>query len=262
VESTKNEARRARLGFRDGDRGTHSSRALMFDELCRVLAAVPASAGRAEYRRAVVADNVLGKRTEMNREHSARKLGALFGLDSALPVFRGLRRFWEVEETSQPLLALLCALARDPLLRMTVPAVLEREPGAEIRPEAIGARLLEMSGGRFSASSVRSIGRNVLATWTRSGHLAGHTTKRRARVAASPAATAYALFLGYLEGVRAQRLFATQWTRVLDATTETLLDLARAASARGLIDFRNVGDVIEVRFPDLLTKDEQEMLHE
>jgi len=253
---------RSRLGFRDGDRGTHSSRTLMLRELELLLEATPADAGIADYRRAIVEDNVLGKRTHTTREHTTRKLKALYGLDPAVPVFRALRRLWDVDAEGRPLLALLCGFARDPLLRMTADVVLDAEVGSQITPEDVEERLRREAPGRFSESSERSIARNVLSSWTQSGHLTGHLKKTRARASATPGSTAYALFLGYLEGRRAQRLFASTWARLLDAPTERLLDFARAASRRGWLDFRSVGSVIEVRFPDLLSPEEEELLHE
>jgi len=44
---------RSRLGFRDGDRGTHSSRTLMLRELELLLDATPAGAGVADLRRVI-----------------------------------------------------------------------------------------------------------------------------------------------------------------------------------------------------------------
>lgn len=50
-------------GFRSGDRGTHTSRTIMLDDLSHLLDAVPGDAVREEYADAVMARNCLGKRT-------------------------------------------------------------------------------------------------------------------------------------------------------------------------------------------------------
>lgn len=255
-------ALRSRLGFRDGDRGTHSSRTLMLRELDLLLDATHAEASIADYRGAVVEDNVLGKRTHTTREHTTRKLKALYGLDPAIPVFRALRRLWDVDTEGRPMLALLCAFARDPLLRMTAGVVLDAEIGTEVTPEGVEEQLRRQVPGRFSESSERSIARNVLSSWTQSRHLAGHRRKTRTLATATPGSTAYALFLAYLEGRRAQRLYTAIWAGLLDAPEARLLDFTRIASRRGWIDFRSVGSVIEVRFPDLLHAHEEELLHE
>lgn len=253
---------RRRLGFRDGDKGTHSSRTLMLAEIQELFDATQADAVVADYRRAIVEDNVLGKRTHTTREHTTRKLKALFGLDPDIPIFRVLRRFWQVDEEGRPMLAMLCGFARDPLLRLTAAAVLDADVGTTVAPETVEETLRQNAPGRFSETNEIAIARRVLSSWTQSGHLEGQQTKMRTRAKATPASTAYALFLAHLEGRRAQRLFDSVWGRILDAPTPQLVELAKAASQRGLIDYRGAGGVIEVRFPGLLTSEEEELLDE
>ena len=260
--SPNREGLRARLGFRDGDRGTHSSRTLMFKELDLVLEATEATAEMADYRRAVVEDNVLGKRTHTTREHTVRKLKALYGLDPAIPIFRALRTFWSLDVEGRPLLAMLCGFARDPLLRMTADAVLGAEVGSTVPAERVQEILRHQAPGRFSETNERAIAVRLLSSWTQSGHLEGQSDKIRTRAKPTPGSTALALFLGYIEGRRAQRLFDSVWAKILDAPTPRLVDLAKAASRRGWIDFLSAGGVIDIRFPELLTVEEKELVHD
>lgn len=234
----------------------------MLAEIAELFEATPADALLADYRRAIVEDNVLGKRTHTTREHTTRKLKALFGLDPEIPIFRALRRFWRVDEAGRPLLAMLCGFARDPLLRLTADAVLEADVGTTVVPETVEETLRRNAPGRFSETNEIAIARRVLSSWTQSGHLEGQQTKMRKRAVATPGSTAYALFLTHLEGRRAQRLFDSVWARILDAPTGQLVELAKAGSQRGLIDYRGAGGVIEVRFPGLLTAEEEELLDE
>jgi hypothetical protein len=76
------------FGLRFGERGTHTSRTMMFSELSELLKFTPASAGAAEYRRAMIEDNLLGKRTLATRKLTAQRLSELYGLDPGLPIFR------------------------------------------------------------------------------------------------------------------------------------------------------------------------------
>ena len=46
-------------------------------------------------------------------------------LDPSVPLFRLLQVVWKDDPAGQPLLALLCASARDPLLRITAGPVLQ-----------------------------------------------------------------------------------------------------------------------------------------
>ena len=100
-------------GFRVADSGPHTSKTLMLQELETLLAAVPADAPAKTYRAAIVEGNVLGKRTLSTRKETASRLTALHGLDPTKPLFRVLRRLWDVDPTAHPQLALLNGLARD-----------------------------------------------------------------------------------------------------------------------------------------------------
>ena len=55
--------RAAKVGFRFGAKGTHTSRTMMFGELTAVLAATPETASREDYAAAIVEGNCLGKAT-------------------------------------------------------------------------------------------------------------------------------------------------------------------------------------------------------
>ena len=110
------------------------------------------------------------------------------------------------------------------------------------------------SPGRYNEATLAKIGRNTFSSWQQTGHLesVARTAKVRRRAACTPAAVAYALLLGYLEGVAGAALLETFWARVLDAPASHLVDLAGAASQRTLIDFRHSGGVTEVGFSWLL----------
>ena len=244
---------RQQLGFRDGEKGVHSSRTLMLSELSQVLAATPPDAGIADFRRVVVEDNVLGKRTATTREHTVRKLKALFGLDPSVPVYRLMRNLWEQETDGRPLLALLCAVARDPLIRESVDAILDLPDGAVVT----SADMIETVSSRFSATTRKAIGANLASSWTQAGFLSGIMTKIRTRANATPGATTYALALGFMEGCRGSLLLTTLWTRLLDCPPAEVLDLVRQAALRGWVEYRAAGDVMDIRVEALFTEEER-----
>jgi len=249
-------------GFRQGERGTHTSRTIMLAELRLLMAATSAAATHNEYRQSIVEHNVLGKRTASTRKMSAQRLTELYALNPKVCLFRTLSRAWDTDPAGRPLLALLCAAARDPLLRMTAGTVLAAPVGTVVTTKDIEPALAEAAHGRFNASILNKIARNAGSSWTQSGHLVGRNNKKRMHPAVTPAATAYALFLGHLCGVRGQLLFSTFWAKLLDARFEQLSSLAFEASRRGWLNFRRAGSIIEVSFPGLLTRDEQRMLDE
>jgi hypothetical protein len=68
----------------------------------------------------------------------------------------------------------------------------------------------------------------------------------------TPAGAAYALALSYLAGARGTYLFETYWTAVLDRPAATLDALAFEAGRQGWLTYRRVGDVVDLRFSELL----------
>ena len=247
-------------GFRSGDRGTHTSRTIMLDELSRLLVAVPGEAGRQEYADAVKVDNCLGKRTAATRQLSVQRLTELYGLDKRLLLFRALRNLWDRHASSRPLLALLLALARDPLLRATASAVIATPFGHEFGRQAMKDGLQDAVGDRLNDATLDKVVRNAASSWTQSGHLRGRGRKTRQRVEASPAAVTYASLLGFAVGRRGRLLFESPWATILDASPDALVDVAIDANRLGLLDLKHSGQMIEVSFPALFTGREWELI--
>src|SRR5439155_10172109 len=99
------------FGFRSGEKGTHTSRTIMLNELSILLDGVAQKAGRADYLAAIIGNNALSKRTAATRVLTAQRLTELYALESNVPLFRVLRQFWQDDTPGRPLLAVLCALA-------------------------------------------------------------------------------------------------------------------------------------------------------
>ncbi|NBC47295.1 MAG: hypothetical protein GVY22_04745 [Gammaproteobacteria bacterium] len=251
-----------RFGFKFGRGGVHAARTMMLPELQRLLEALPEDAEQADYRAAVVDTNLLDKPSLKARKLGFEHLCSLYALDPNVCLFRVLRRLWHSDAPSQPVLALSMALARDALLRLSAPLILEARPGVRVSRDQMAERFATWGEGRFSASSVEAIAQRVNGTWTQAGYLTGRVKKVRAQPGITPVNLAFALFLAYLDGRVAQRLFTSDWVRVLDLPQERLIELTQAAAQRGLLVFRRTGAVMEVRFPGYLTEQEQEWLNE
>ena len=235
-----------RAGFRFGLRGTHTSRTMMLRELTELFATVPTNATRDEYRIAVVEENVLGKRTWATRRSSRQRLSELYGLDPSLPLFRVLRRLWREDPQGRPVVALLSALARDPLLRSTAAPVLGLAEGHELVRGPFSAVIRDAVGRRLNDAIVDKVARNAGSTWTQSGHLEGRVRKLRRRVTPTPGPTALALWLGERQGLAGFSLLDSDWAAVLDRRGPALFPLALEAKRYGLIHAHGVGSVIEV----------------
>jgi len=237
-----------RSGFRLGERGTHATRTMMLDELRQALAAVAPSGTRMDYAEAIIEGNCLGKPTAATKRQTNQRLGELYCLDLSVPLFRVLRKLWERDATGRPLLALLCALARDPLLAATADAIVQLEPGAEFMREPMRAGIRAVSGERLNNSTLDKVVRNAASSWTQSGHLEGRALKVRRRVHPTPACIAFSLYLAYHVGFRGKDLFASGWVGTLDCSATLGQELALEAKRLGLIDIRMAADVVEIGF--------------
>jgi len=234
----------------------------MLDDLRVLLAEVPPGAARAAYAEAVVDRNVLGKPTKKARELALRHLATLYGLDAGVPLFRALRRLWPFSEAGQPFLALLVALARDPLLRKTQEFILTREPGTQVPRSDLENQLAQNQPERFSAASLKSFAQNVNGTWTSAGFLHGRIRKVRSVPVLTPSVVVLCLFLAHLEGLSGQRLFSSSWAKLLPGGRLEWESLAATAAHQGVLVFLNAGGVKEVRFPDFLTAEEERIRQE
>ena len=239
-------------GFRNKPYGTHTSKTMMLREITALFAATDARTTYEAMRDLVVEDNITLKQTLSTRKETFRRLTELYGLRCDILLYRALRDLWDMNPEEQPLLAMLCALARDPLLCVTAPFVLEQPEGASVTRLQLEEQIQSVYPGRYAATTRNTIGKNTVSSWEQSGHLQGKKNKVRARALSGPANAAYALLLGYLCDQRGAFLFETLWAKALDAPAGHLDALAFAASQRGWLEYRRLGNICEIRFSHLM----------
>jgi hypothetical protein len=264
-ETMKTEPSHIRLekfGFSHAHGSAHMARTMMLSELRDLLDSVPASSSSDAYIRAIEENNCLGKRSSQTRTLTRRHLTDLYGLRPDTTLFRSLRYFWQRNPEGRPLIACLCAYARDPLLISSAPFVLKLADGQVFSREALEDHLEKEYPGRFSKATLTSTAQNLASSWTQSGHLTGRVKKIRSRATATAGSMAYALFLGFLTGERGESLFKTDYAKLLDCSFEKAVELAGTGSRKGWIVFKRVGNVIEVLFPALITEQETEWIRE
>jgi hypothetical protein len=218
----------------------------MATELADLVAALPPAASPTDYAHAIVHDNLLAKPTTATRRSTRQRLAELYGLDPKIPLFRVLRRVWATDESGRPLVALLAALARDPLLRATAAPVVSLSEGAELVRTPFLDAIREAVGGRLNDAVLDKVARNAASSWSQAGHLVGRVRKVRRRVRPTPGSVAFALWLGSIEGTSGEALLDTRWTQVLDRSGRELLPLALEAKQLGLIHARAGAGVIEI----------------
>jgi hypothetical protein len=239
-----NEKALTRYGFRLTGGGIHQSKTMMLTELGVLLDAYASSGLPLEHL--VLEANVLGKSTGSARRLALQRLRALHGLGLNGPVSGTMRKLWDREPAGRPLMALLNALARDPLLRASADVVLPALRGAEVRWPVIAAHFDMLYPGRFSPKMAKSLSQNCASTWTQSGHLRGKVSKRRALATATPASGAFAALIATVAGFGGPALLGSPWMAALDLPPDQLLALLRQAAAMGLARVRSAGDVVEI----------------
>jgi hypothetical protein len=240
------------FGFVTKGMGAHTGRTIMFRDLFAVLAFGSSESSLQDYRNAILTENVLLKPTESAREEGFRRLKQLYGLDQRIILFRALRMLWKQDPESQPLLAFLCALGRDPLLRATMDMIINTAPGTTVTASDFAQVIAEQFPDRLTKKTLASAGRNVASSWAQSRHLMGHNIKTRKLIESRPLVTAYALFLAYLCDIRGDALFDSPWLGLLDTPKHILYEQAQKASQQGWLEYRHSGAITEITFRHLL----------
>ena len=234
---------------------------MMLQELAEICRSMPEAAAPSDYQRAIEQENLLGKPTFGSRQKTYRHLVELYSLNPELPLFRVLRRLAAEDPTSLPLLGMVCCFCRDPQLRHSFTLIHSMKAG-EILPRARMEEHMEAGfPGAYSESMKKSLSQNVNTTWTFTGHLHGRSTKRRDLPKSRPCATAYAMFAGWLSGLRGQILLNSVFAQLVAQTPDQILHHLADASARGWLRLRNAGGVTEIDFSPLLTQNEQDLIH-
>ncbi len=236
---------REALGFRFAPGGVHLTKTMMLAELTAVLNSVP-DCDAAEVQNAVTIENLLGKPTGKARRLALSRLNTLYGILNPRTIQIAALRLWPRNVAGRPLLALLCALAREPLLRQSAPPVLDAAPGALVQSPDLASAILAEYPDHYSPKMLRSLARNCASSWTQSGHLQGRVKKRRRLADPSPEAAAYAALLGSIAGFGGPALLRSPWMRLLDRSEGDLLSLLRRAESAGLARVKAGGGVLQI----------------
>lgn len=228
--------------FRSGARGTHSSRTAMIAELAAFLDA----GGDDDPRDLIVEHNVLGKPTASGRASAFQRLRELYLLNPKSAAFRLLRALWRIDRTALPQLALLLALARDPLLRLSAPTILSMRAGEQLSRVNLVEAIQKGSAGRLNEAVADKVARNAASTWTQVGHLEGRTFKTRRKLTPALVSGLYGLWLAKRAGFAGADLFSSGWMSALDLTPATARGLAERGRAAGHIQLRIAAEVVDV----------------
>jgi hypothetical protein len=231
------------FGLRLNGGGAHQSKTIMLGEITELIRDGVTEAH--EFRSKILDENILGKATSSGRESVLKNLSSLYGLAAVPLLTRAFLKLAKTDSKSLQSLALLIALARDPLLRDSALSVAESTAGTPIQWPTFAARFNALHPGRFSEKMVRSLSQNCASTWTQTGHLKGKD-KQRTKVHPSAAAAALAALIATVCGLSGPTMLSSAWFRILDLNPDTAMDALRSAEVQGLARLRSAGDVIEI----------------
>jgi hypothetical protein len=250
------------FGFSNASTGGHTARSMMLLEMRTLVRSMPLGAQQDDFTKAIVDENVLEKPTQASRVKSLRHLTELYGLDPSRALFRVLWQLGHSDLDSLPQLCLVCAYARDPQLRQSFELVKVLRLGEALERSSMEKHLEIGFPGRFSPATKKSMAQNVNTTWTFGGLLAGKARKTRLAPQPRPASAAYAMFAGYLNGLRGEQLLDSSYANLVALNRSQLLTALSLASAKGLLSLKIAAGVVEFDFSGLLTTAELGLLNE
>lgn len=237
-------------------------RSMMYLEMFTLVRSMPLTVSKNDFIKAIIDENILEKPTLSSRKESFSRLAQLYGMDQSKALFRVLWEMGHADLDSLPQLCLVCAYARDPQLRHSFELVRSLRLGEVLARSAMEQHLENGFPNRFSHATKASMARNVNTTWTFGGHLAGKVKKTRRIPEPRPFSAAYAMFVGYLSGLRGERLLDSPFAALVTSSRSQLQTALALASARGLLSLKQAAGVVEFDFSNLLTTAEQDPLHE
>ena len=235
---------------------------MMFLEMRALVRAMHLTVTKDDFTKAIVEENVLEKPTLSSRKKSLRHLMELYGMDPSEALFRVLWDFGHADLDSLHQLCLVCAYARDPQLRHSFELVRTLRLGEVLERVAMERHLEIGFPGRFSLAMKKSMAQNVNTTWTFGGHLSGKAKKTRRLPEPRPISAAYAVFVGYLTGLRGERLLDSAFVSLIASNRSQLQVALSLASAKGLLSLKQAAGIVEFDFSKLLTPAEQALIHE
>lgn len=235
---------------------------MMYLEMRLLFRSLPVNTTKEGFAKAVIAENLLQKPTLSSRQKSMRYLVELYGMDPSRAIFRVLWMLGHSDPESLPQLCLACAYAREPLLRHSFELIRNLRTGESVTTSAMAQHMENGYPKRFSPAMKKSMAQNVNTTWTYGGHLTGRTKKTRKYPDPRPVSAAYTMFVGYLTGLRGERLLDSAYAALVASNRSQLETALSLASAKGLLSIKKAAGIVEFDFSQLLTPQEQAYLHE
>ncbi|UUX92484.1 hypothetical protein [Methanoplanus endosymbiosus] len=231
-------------------KSSHTGRTVMLSEFMTVMDNAPGFNDKEILKKIFVEDNLLKKESNSGRKISFYYLKHLYGLDSENKNFQGLLKYWKEKSPDNKIMALLCALSRDEVLRLSSGYILSVKTGDFAEKSGLKEIIDNYYQNIYSEKVRESMVRNLMSSWTQSGYLEGRSNKIRIKPEVSVHSFAYACYLAYLSGFRGKRIFHSPWVLVLCLNDSEAEELTKESNRKGLMSVKKAGSVVEVTFPE------------
>ena len=233
-----------------------ATRASLYSDLRTLLAAVPLAAPRERYRRAVIEENALGRRTRAARAKAWKELAPRYGINGATPLFRQFlyEHGRASSENDRAITAYLLFALRDRLacdLGIDWLYQYLRAAPAELRTADVLAFLnaREQSHPEIAAwspSSRENIASHYLSALKEFGFARGAQKKMSVRPAPGAAPVRFLLRALLLAGPGTLAAVQSPLFRLLGLSLDETGDLLFQLHADGAIRFQLQGDIVEI----------------
>jgi len=237
-----------------------ATRASLYSDLQTLLSIVHEPVPRAEYRRLVIEENVLSRRSSVAREKAWNELAVRYGMDGSSPLFRAYleeyRRGSSERDralTSYILFALhdrlVCDLGTDWLYEYL------RAAPADLRTVDVLAFLSSREASHteirgWSALTRENIASHYLSALKEFGLARGSQRKMSMRPSPGPAAIRFLLRAVLLAGASQKEAVQSRLLRLLGFTLEETVSLLFLLNAEGALRCHIQGDVVDIEFGD------------
>jgi hypothetical protein len=233
-----------------------ATRAALYADLQALLASTNEALARPEYRRRVLEDNVLSRRTRAAREKAWKELAARYGLDGTTPVFRAFLEEYgtATSERDRGLTAYLLFALHDRLVYdLGTDWLYEklRAAPADLRTADVLAFISSRMSDHpeikaWSPSSRENLVSHYLSALKEFGLARGAQRKRTARPSPGPAPSRFILRALLLAGANNQAAVQSQVFRLLALSLDETVALLFGLNAEGALRCRIEGDVVEL----------------
>ena len=227
----------------------HTGRTIMFAELSRIMFH---GHGKPSFDDSFI-ENVAGKLSKNNQKETYTRLKRLYGFTLTDPFFQSFNYFWGTSSENQlAIISILLAFKNDYLLSESIDLIVNTPIGYKVMIESLEKNIEDLHPNHYSPATLRSTSQNIASSWKQAGFILGKVKNIRVQPEIDYRTVAFALLMGYLEGLRGEFLMGSKYIRALGLPETKTRELIAEAAKRDILQYQHSAHVTTVMFPSLL----------